>query len=580
MAMVNNASELPFLAPASVRSNGLDDSLRTNVPAISALLFTALLTFIYWFSLPTPLPGIPYTRKSLWNPFGDAFDFVRYTKDTGEGFRWFATKAAEIRSPIFQVFLAPFSKPVVIVADIQEVIDMGSRRTREFDRGGFLTGWVGILFPEGTISMPSHEKFKDQRNIWSATMTSQFLKEVSARGIHSHTGGLVRLWAEKTERAGGRPFEVSHDLKQVTFDMIWTAATGDDLGLMTRRIHAAVATEDKSDTAKQDEALEFPDPTDLPEIVDACETLVEFLKSMRGSVWLAATKFWIRMTPSWKRAWQTKEAVILRLIETSRSRFGEAQCAMDEVFKRSADFGAKGRSSSSHREMIDETFAYIVGGHETTQDTTKWSMKYLTANQEKQTQLRAALLELWPGANADNLPSHQAIVASEHPYVEASIQELIRIALTAPSWHRRTTQDVTVLGHRIPAGIDVFGAPSIQSLDDMDDFDIAPELRSPTSKPRATGKWERASKGLFQPERWLDADGSFNAIAGPMLPFGAGPRGCFGQRLARMELRIMIVMLVLSFEFRPIPDAYASFRAEEVINRGPHITYIRPVLRT
>lgn len=128
---------------------------------------------------------------------------------------------------------------------------------------------------------------------------------------------------------------------------------------MTRRIDAAVATEEISDTGKQDEALEFPNTTELPEIVGACETLFEYLKSMRGSVWLAATKFWIRMTPSWKRAWQIKEAVILQLIETSRSRFGEAQCAMDEVFKRSAQFGANGRNSSSHREMIDETFAYI-----------------------------------------------------------------------------------------------------------------------------------------------------------------------------------------------------------------------------
>ena len=67
------------------------------------------------------------------------------------------------------------------------------------------------------------------------------------------------------------------------------------------------------------------------------------------------------MTPSWKRAWRTKEEVVLQLLENSRSRFGEAQCAMDEVFKRSAQFGVKGRSSSSHREMIDETFAYIVG---------------------------------------------------------------------------------------------------------------------------------------------------------------------------------------------------------------------------
>ena len=244
-------------------------------------------------------------------------------------------------------------------------------------------------------------------------------------------------------------------------------------------------------------------------------------------------------------------------------------------------------------------------------------MKYLTAYQDKQSKLRAAMLELWPDANSTNLPSYQSIVSSDHPYIEASIQELIRIALTAPSWHRRTTQDVVVLGHRIPAGTDVFGAPSIQSLDDMDDFVINPALRSASSKPRHSGKWSRESKGLYQPERWLDAKGDFDAYAGPMLPFGAGPRGCFGmmnalplplsfpsrtlgaseklplcgvcetmltcgigQRLARIELRMMIIMLVLSFEFRPIPEEYASFRAEEVINRGPHVTYIRPILRT
>ena len=47
-----------------------------------------------------------------------------------------------------------------------------------------------------------------------------------------------------------------------------------------------------------------------------------------------------------------------------------------------------------------------------------------------------------------------------------------------------------------------------------------------------------------------------------------------------MELRIMIILLVLSFEFESVPEVYTSFKAEEVINRGPHITYIRPVLRT
>ena len=220
MAAASNNSDSWLLAAPLPKEHNLSDLIFQNNFAVRTALFIGLLAFIYWRALPKPLPGIPYTKKSRWHPFGDAFDFVKYTKDTGEGFRWFATKAAEIQSPIFQVFLAPFSNPVVIVADIQEVIDMASRRTKEFDRGGFLTGWVGILFPEGTISMPSHDKFKDQRNIWSSTMTTQFLNSVSAKTIYEHTSNLVRLWDTKTQRADGRPFEVSDDLKQVTFDMV------------------------------------------------------------------------------------------------------------------------------------------------------------------------------------------------------------------------------------------------------------------------------------------------------------------------------------------------------------------------
>ena len=220
MAVAPNASETLLRTTTFSEEQSLGNLVSQNGLAISTTLAALFLAFIYWEALPKPLPGIPYTKKSRWRFFGDAFDFVDYTKDTGEGFRWFATKAAEIQSPVFQVFLAPFSRPVVIVADIQEVIDMSTRRTKEFDRGGFLTGWVGILFPEGTISMPSHDKFKNQRNIWSSTMTSQFLNSVSARTIHQHTSSLVKLWTTKTQRASGRPFEVSDDLKQVTFDMV------------------------------------------------------------------------------------------------------------------------------------------------------------------------------------------------------------------------------------------------------------------------------------------------------------------------------------------------------------------------
>lgn len=148
---------------------------------------------------------------------------------------------------------------------------------------------------------------------------------------------------------------------------IWTAATGDDLGLTTSRIKAAEGTGKIADTSDLDDVVEFHKPHDLPLIADACETLVNYLKTGSGSVWLKATKIWISMMPSWNKAWKTKESAMIQLIETSRQRFAsagggdrDATCALDEIFKREAQAELKGKHSS-HREMIDETFAYIIG---------------------------------------------------------------------------------------------------------------------------------------------------------------------------------------------------------------------------
>ena len=74
--------------------------------------------------------------------------------------------------------------------------------------------------------------------------------------------------------------------------------TGDDLGLITRRIKAAETTSSPEETLFQDKALEFHSPSDTSEIVHACETLVEHLKNMQCFMWLAASKLFVWLKPS------------------------------------------------------------------------------------------------------------------------------------------------------------------------------------------------------------------------------------------------------------------------------------------
>lgn len=53
---------------------------------------------------------------------------------------------------------------------------------------------------------------------------------------------------------------------------------------------------------------------------------------------------------------------------------------------------------------------------------------------------------------------------------------------------------------------------------------------------KKTGTWAAGTGRHFNPERWLRPDGSFDANAGPSLPFSLGQRGCFGKSLAVSSL--------------------------------------------
>ena len=90
-------NETGKLLSASLHSFKLFEYAAINIVTTSILLITTLLMFTFYAALPKPIPGFPYTQKSRWSPFGGAVDFVNYTKQTGEVFRWFATKSRELQ---------------------------------------------------------------------------------------------------------------------------------------------------------------------------------------------------------------------------------------------------------------------------------------------------------------------------------------------------------------------------------------------------------------------------------------------------------------------------------------------------
>lgn len=140
--------------------------------------------------------------------------------------------------------------------------------------------------------------------------------------------------------------------------------------------------------------------------------------------------------------------------------------------------------------------------------------------------------------------------------------------------------DTVILGHKIPKGTIVVmpsGGPSFRSPG----FDIDESRRHGSSQEaKKSGKarhdWDPMDIGKFKPERWLVNDGSeFDGANGPQLAFSLGTRSCFGKRLAYLQLRILVTLIVWNFELSKCPDDLSSYGHKQTLTTEPTQCFVR-----
>lgn len=152
---------------------------------------------------------------------------------------------------------------------------------------------------------------------------------------------------------------------------------------------------------------------------------------------------------------------------------------------------------------------------------------------------------------------------------------------------RECTEDTIILGHLVPKGTLVFVANKGPSFTEPA-FDINENLRSESSRTALKDGRSRSydvqdskdkQMGAFLPERWLvtneqTGEDAFDPAAWPTIPFGLGARSCFGRKLAYMELKMLVTLLVWTFEFLPCPDDISSYKDVQGGTRKPVQCYV------
>ncbi|KAM0281165.1 hypothetical protein ACHAO9_010853 [Fusarium lateritium] len=556
---------------------------------LGGLLVVGIAYKLYLLMLPHPLKGIPYNVAATNRIFGDLPEVKAYGSLTD----WLATQAVKHQSPIFQTFIRPFAKPWVVIADHHEAAEICTQRFKEFDRGTASTSLFHCVVPSAHITLKSsNPQFKKNKELVRNLMIPTFLSEVSAPEIYDKFSRLVELWNLKTEHAAGKFFSASSDVHNAALDIIVCAAFGldNEKTQLVKEIEQLSPAEDVLSSENDGEFVfrQVPLNEELKGLTVLGESVAKIVKTPSPPLFHFLYR---NLSQKLRNAITLSKQLQRREIANGiqRRQNGETiKCALDEISLREEAMARKeNRKPDYYSEVItSELMSYLIGGHETTSSALRWGLSYLSADQRSQSELRHALQQAYSQAKAERRsPSLTEIIQTRVPYLDAVVEEILRISYPFGMCLREVQVDTQILGAVVPKGTTVAFLSNGPSI-------LAPPISYDESR---SSEWVRSRKAKqafgegydfsgFMPERWLkkmaSEDGKeevvFDSQAFPIQAFGSGPRGCFGRKMSYLEMKIFFTLAIWTFELLPLPDRIATPKAVSSLTRNPDRVFIKP----
>ncbi|WVO15485.1 hypothetical protein L204_103143 [Cryptococcus depauperatus] len=208
----------------------------------------------------------------------------------------------------------------------------------------------------------------------------------------------------------------------------------------------------------------------------------------------------------------------------------------------------KSNQKLSDVEILDQITTFMLAGNETSSTALTWILYCLCIYPKSQGLLREECLSV-----QEDQPSLETLNAL--PYMDAVIREVLRLYSPVPGTMRETSRDVVV-----PLGTPVKGRDGtmIESVNLKKGIDIFIPV---IGLNRLSMIWG-PDAAEFKPERFLSFpsdNGSTRfepmnvpGVWGNLLTFLGGTRNCIGYRLALAEIKVILFVLMRSFEFEEL----------------------------
>lgn len=341
----------------------------------AAVGFTLVAGFylLYRLALPRPLPGIPYNAKSASRLLGDIPDLVSFVSKGGNFIEWMADQQIKSNSVIKQVFIRPFGKPMVLLADHRESREIMVYRANDFDRSQDVVKMLRPVVRTNQFAQPTGPQWKLHRRLVQDTMSQNFLNDAAAPSIYASFTRLINLWNHKLDLAQGRPFSAADDLFLAAFDAVAAFTFGSSFP------HSALKAQvdglnslSPNDIARgtADDAVDFP-TFDIDESISSMIRLVDGIETAQSSP--SPSLAWVvtKLSKWFRRASAVKDRCIRDEIEKAAASIKQAdddaslvqeRHAVDHIIKREKALAQKeGREPDLFAgRIIDEVCSIIL----------------------------------------------------------------------------------------------------------------------------------------------------------------------------------------------------------------------------
>ncbi|KAJ3092524.1 hypothetical protein HK102_006301 [Quaeritorhiza haematococci] len=186
----------------------------------------------------------------------------------------------------------------------------------------------------------------------------------------------------------------------------------------------------------------------------------------------------------------------------------------------------------SEKEMVDEVLGLFLAGHETTANTLTWVSYELSLpeNEHVREKLEKEIDLLWETTGGEL--DYQSL--SSLKYTEQVIKETLRKHATVQAIPRVAKRDMVLEtgDQKFPIQKETRIVISVQALHLNPKYWSNPEKFDPD-------RWEESRKAELKP--------------GAFLPFGDGPMNCIGQKMALIEMKAILAIILRHHRFSLVP---------------------------